>query len=378
MTKNKVNDSLTTNNFQLLDGKWYLYTIDGKGRLNPNKSCDTVGTALSSCDESKKDFCYTNNGYPFTCLHAEKKGQSAMLVPKGGVDGILCATDEKTSATPYVINVKTNGDTIEYVCSNDKSTHGTYRCDMNAGGCIEDSTGTMTAKDCLESCQSGYMCEDDYTCSSCLLSESFPECRAGNCTGRREFCMDCGKDSNCSGNGTCLLGNVCKCNDGYFGIHCEKKTCLTVPSGTCNPLDDKDTCNKSVPGCTYSAHRHSGTRRQPLPTCACVPDYNQQALTTEVESVACPNKLPPNHPLKNPHTGIGKKYWDENKKHGGFPHIDWNAICRLNYGNRSYSSGFVEDCGSHGDPWYLSSVKCVAPKGSNHNIPWAFYQSYLV
>lgn len=370
MTKKKVSDSLQYNNFQLLDGKWYLYTASGS-KLTPSKSCDADGTNLKSCEEN---FCYTNNGYPFKCLSGAKKGQSAMLVPKAGLDaGVICDTNEKTSPIPHVINVKQTGNTTTYECSNESKA--TYRCDLNAG-CIADGTGKLTAKDCLENCKSGYMCNDDYTCSSCSMSESNPECLYGNCSNKRDFCMDCGKDSNCSGNGTCELGNVCICNDGYYGIHCEKKSCLTVPSGNCSPLDGKDTCNKSVPGCEYSAHIHPGSRRLPG-RCSCVPDYSQQGLTTNVASVACPNKLPPNHALKNPYVGIGKKYWDENGKYGGI-HTDWNAICRLNYGDRSYSTGFVEDCGSHGDPYYLSSVQCVAPTGSEHNVPWAFYQSYLV
>lgn len=371
MTKKKIGDSLQHNNFQFLDNKWYLYTTP-HDKLTPTKSCDASGTNLKDCIQN---FCYTNNGYPFKCLPAKNKGQSAMLVPKAGLDGVLCDPNEKkTSNIPYVINVVQKGDTTDYVCSNQSTTSGTYRCDPKYG-CIEDSKGTLTAKDCLENCKSGYKCNDDYTCSSCLISESDPECLYGNCSTKREFCMDCGKDNNCSGNGKCVLGNACKCNNGYFGVHCEKKTCLTVPSGTCK-IGGKDTCNKSVPGCEYSPYITQSSRRNPVSKCICVPDYSKEALTTNVASVDCPNKLPPNHPLKNPHAGIGKKYWDENKEHGGFPHIDWNAICRQNYGNRAYSNGFVEDCGRHDrSQWYLSSVKCVAPAGSIHNVPWAFYQS---
>lgn len=375
MTKNKVGDSLQHNNFQFLNGKWYFYTTP-HNKLKATKSCDAGGTNLINC--TKKTPCYTNKNKPFYCVSVKDEGQSAMLVPLAGPKkGVLCDPNEKTSDTPYVINVKQTGNTTTYECSNQSTTLGTYRCDQNVG-CIEDGTGTMTAKDCLENCKSGYKCNNNYTCSSCLMSESDPECLYGNCSGKRDFCIDCGKDGNCSSNGECLMGNVCKCNDGYFGVHCEKKNCLLVPPGTCNP-HDKDTCNKSFSGCEYSAFTHGTSRRQPVPKCTCVPDYNQQGLTTSVASVACPKKLPYGHPLKNPNKGLGKKYWDLNKEHGGFPHIDWDAICRLNYGNNSYSVSFAEDCGQNGeDPWYLSSVQCIAPSDSEHNIPWAFYQSYLV
>lgn len=383
MTKNKVSKSLEHNNFQFLDNKWYLYTtktIDGNIiTIIPTKSCHASGTNLSSCTEDSP--CYTSNQKPFYCIPGNNAGQSALIVPKAGSqDGVLCADDEKTSNIPYVINVVPNGDTTSYECSK-QTTTGTYKCDVNLG-CIKDGTGTMTAAECLDTCQSGYMCNDDYTCSPCLMSDSLPECRHGNCSDRREFCIDCGKDNKCSGNGICIENSKCQCNDGYFGVHCEKKNCLLVPSGTCNPLDGKDTCNKSVPGCTYSAVIHPGSRRSPVPTCACVPDYTPQ--TIEIRSTECACKLPDNSPLRGDKT-LGKKYWHNNKRHGG-THSDWDAICRQNYGPGAYSPDCTgkwkhdcyHDCGTHNEcgksMWYASSVPCVAPAGSIQNIPWAFYQ----
>lgn len=383
MTKKKVSDPLQHNTFQFLDKKWYLYTTPGN-ILTPTKSCNASGTNLASC--TKGSPCHTSNNHPFYCESASKKGQSAMLVPKAGLDGVLCDPSEKTSATPYVVNVKQTGNTTTYECSNESTTSGTYRCDPNSG-CIEDSTGTMTAKDCLEKCKRGYKCNDDYTCSSCLISESDPECIYGNCSNKRDFCLDCGKDSNCNGNGKCQEGNKCLCNPGYFGIHCEKKNCDTLPKGTCswsNLSGLVNNCNKDIPeGCSitpklvghpFSPGQGSGLIEQ---DCECEINGSPRG-TTLINSTACWCKLPETHPLRNPKDkGIGQLYWKDNAYHGG-THKDWNAICRQNYGPGAQAAkkGWWGDCGHEcGHPWYTSTVPCIAPEGSEFNIPWAFYQN---
>ena len=208
--------------------------------------------------------------------------------------------------------------------------------------------------------------------------------------------MDCGKDNNCSGNGKCHEDTKCLCNPGYFGIHCEKKNCDTLPKGQCswsNISGLVNHCNKvSAPeGCSitpklvgkpFSPEPHSGVIDQ---KCECVINGSPRG-TVEIMSTDCACKLPKNHTLYDTSDGSpGHEYWHENKKHGG-DHSNWDAICRQNYGPGSYTprsgpeAGHYKDCGTHDEcghsMWYASSVPCVAPAGSTHNIPWAFYQTY--
>ena len=353
MTNNKVSDPLQHNNFQFLDGKWYLYTTP-KNILTATKSCDAAGTNLKDCINN---YCWTNNGYPFKCLPGQDKGQSAMLVPMGGLDGVLCDPNEKTSNIPYVINVVQNGDTTDYVCSNDRADLGTYTCDSKLG-CKQDGSSTMTAKDCLESCQSGYRCNDDFTCSSCLISDDHPECQIGNCVDK-EICVNCG--NNCSGNGVCVYGinkKYCKCLPGFTGIHCQTKVCPPENPGTCGIYPGQDYCNKTS-GCEYYPHFKFFPGQE---HCTCKPTFTENVWT-----VGCPAWQPDYSYFKNAYN----RYWNTNRNQWG--HGD--DICKTNFGPTSYQIGDQwHDCAKHDGQWYTSQVQCSAPKGSNNNIPWAWYK----
>lgn len=223
----------------------------------------------------------------------------------------------------------------------------------------------------------GYKCKDDFTYTHCNLSDD-TECLPGK-PPPGNFCKSCGKDNNCSGNGECQ-STTCLCNSGYFGIHCEKKNCQLVPSGSCSIEHGhiKDNCNKSVSGCEYSAKIGWTPSKDPLEYCQCVPDYSEEGLTTNIYSTECACKLPVNHPLHDISIGIGQKYWHNNKKDGG-ANSDWNDICRQNYGPTAYSpnKGSYRDCGDECGHRMggATSVPCVAPAGSVRDTPWAFYKT---
>ena len=226
-----------------------------------------------------------------------------------------------------------------------KDTDGSYHC--SAGG---DNVG--------------HKCKDDYTYTTCYMSD-VPDCLPGKAPANLgDFCRDCGKNNACSGNGTCILG-ACRCNDGYFGVHCENKNCKLVPSGTCTAYTDN--CNKSVPGCTYSPHNYEvSTRTGILQLCDCNPDYNPDL--TEAWSVYCPDWQ--GNPRFKPKD---MNYWNSNKDNWG----DGNKTCESNFGNGSYQVGPWHDCGKHGGQNYTSSILCKAPAGSKNNVPWYWYEENL-
>lgn len=356
MTK-KLGSSLETNNFQMINEKWYLYrTTDDI--LSPNQKCIAKGVDISNCTHDSP--CTTNKGNPFYCLPAEHSGQAARLMPLSGPDGILCDANEKTSDKPYVINVVQNGDTTDYVCSNKTVDLGTYTCDLKSG-CKQDSSSTMTAKECLESCNSGYKCNDDFTCSSCLISDDHPECKSGKCADK-EICVDCG--NNCSGNGKCYKSvnkKYCKCNPGFTGVHCQTKVCPPENPGTCGTYPGQDYCNKTS-GCEYYPDIYTvPSSMGGFTYCQCKPTFMDNVWTVD-----CPDWQPNNSYFKNK----DNTYWNSNVNQWG----KGDDICKTNYGPTSYQNGDWHDCGKHGGQNYTSQVQCSAPKGSKQNMPWAWYQ----
>ena len=354
---------LTTNSFQYLDNDWYLYRIDN-GKLTPNEFCNVAGTNLNECTISNT--CTTDKGYHFYCDQSKYDGQPAQIKSTSGPDGILCDPDEQKSAIPYVINVKENGDgTAQYICSNTK-VDGDFKCD-NSYGCIQASDGTMTAAQCLDTCQTGYKCENNYTCTSCTMSESDPDCKVGNCKGRMKFCEYCGRDDKCNGYGTCINGTHCKCDEQHWGPDCKNPVCELIDSGTCEYKDGKqiDNCNSSYEECPYKADFKIDSNGDQ--TCKCIKDFNKDDVTDIVHSVVCPDWQASDSPFKSK----SNSYWTANQTHKA----DGDAICRDNYGKSSYQFGNEwHDCGAgHGGKWNTTMVRCRAPKGSIENIPWNWY-----
>lgn len=220
------------------------------------------------------------------------------------------------------------------------------------------------------SADKGFECKDDFTCNTCDLRgvNASKNCKIGSCE-NRTFCNDCGRNNNCGGNGKCI-GGSCKCNDGFFGVHCENKNCLLVPPGDCEVVFGNLTnnCNKSLKGCEYSPKII--TNPSPagvITTCACDPDFKEEDYEDTVWTVTCPDWQKDDSIFKRKNNN----YWNDNKNHWG----DGDAICRSNFGSGSKQNGGWNDCGKHGGQWYTSSVQCKAPKGSKQNIPWAWFQN---